>query len=198
LKHSISDIRAWEVLDSRGNPTLEVEVKTEGGVLDSAIVPSGVSTGTYEALELRDGGARYHGKGVLKAIKAVTGPIRSSLVGVDVREQRLIDDLMIELDGTENKSSLGGNSILGVSIACAKTAASSMGQRLYEYVAEGEPSLLPVPFFNIINGGQHAGNKLDFQEFMIVPLGAGSYRFPSSTSSTGGSTPGTNSTSRSS
>ena len=176
MKHSISDIRAWEVLDSRGNPTLEVEVTTEGGVLDSAIVPSGVSTGTYEALELRDGGARYHGKGVLKAIKAVTGPIRSSLVGVDVREQRLIDDLMIELDGTENKSSLGGNSILGVSISCAKTAALSSGLRLYEYVAEGEASLLPVPFFNIINGGQHAGNKLDFQEFMIVPLGSGSFR----------------------
>ena len=176
MKHSISDIRAWEVLDSRGNPTLEVEVKTEGGIMDSAIVPSGASTGIYEALELRDGGARYHGKGVLEAIKAVTGTIRSSLVGVDVREQRLIDELMIELDGTENKSSLGGNSILGVSIACAKTAASSEGQRLYEYVAEGEPSLLPVPFFNIINGGQHAGNKLDFQEFMIVPLGAGSFR----------------------
>ena len=176
MKYSISDIRAWEVLDSRGNPTLEVEVKTEGGVTDSAIVPSGASTGIYEALELRDGGARYHGKGVLKAIKSVTGAIRSSLVGVDVREQRLMDELMIELDGTENKSSLGGNAILGVSIACAKTAASSLGQRLYEYVAKGEPRLLPVPFFNIINGGQHAGNRLDFQEFMIVPLGAGSFR----------------------
>jgi enolase len=125
LAYSISDIRAWEVLDSRGNPTLEVEVKTEGGVLDSAIVPSGASTGTYEALELRDGGARYHGKGVLEAIKAVTGPIRSNLVGVDVREQRLIDDLMIELDGTENKSSLGGNSMLGVSIACARFPSST-------------------------------------------------------------------------
>ena len=176
MEYSISDIRAWEVLDSRGNPTLEVEVSTEGGAKDSAIVPSGASTGIYEALELRDGGARYHGKGVLEAIKSVKGAIRSSLLGVDVREQRLIDELMIELDATENKSSLGGNAILGVSIACAKTAASSMGQRLYEYVAEGEPSTLPVPFFNIINGGQHAGNKLDFQEFMIVPLGAGSFR----------------------
>ena len=176
MEHSISDIRAWEVLDSRGNPTIEVEVTTEGGTADSAIVPSGASTGIYEALELRDGGTRFHGKGVLKAIASVTGPIRVGLLGVDVREQSHIDDLMIELDGTENKSSLGGNAILGTSIACAKTAASSTGQRLYEYVAEGEPSILPVPFFNIINGGQHAGNRLDFQEFMIVPLGADSFR----------------------
>ena len=175
MKKSISEIRAREVLDSRGNPTVEVDVETEGGDLGTAIVPSGASTGTYEALELRDGGRRYHGRGVLKAIASVSESIRPGLIGVDVREQRQIDSLMIELDGTENKSRLGGNAVLGVSIACAKAAAASEGLQLYEYIGHDGPSLLPVPFFNIVNGGKHAGNRLDFQEFMVVPAGAESF-----------------------
>ncbi len=175
MKGSISEMRAREVLDSRGNPTIEVDVKTEGGAIGSAIVPSGASTGMYEALELRDGGRRYHGKGVLRAIAAVSEAIAPKLLGMDVREQRSIDRLMIELDGTENKSRLGGNSILGVSIACAKAAAACEGLQLYEYVGDIDSRLLPVPFFNIINGGKHAGNRLDFQEFMIVPSGADSF-----------------------
>jgi len=175
MKKSISEIRAREVLDSRGNPTVEVDVETEGGDIGTAIVPSGASTGTYEALELRDGGRRYHGRGVLKAIASVSESIGPRLIGVDVREQRQIDRLMIELDGTENKSRLGGNAILGVSIACAKAAAASVGLQLYEYIGHDDPSLLPVPFFNIVNGGKHAGNKLDFQELMVVPTGAVSF-----------------------
>lgn len=176
MKHSISGVRAREVLDSRGNPTVEVEVETEGGASGAAIVPSGASTGLYEAVELRDGGSRYHGRGVLKAITSVSEAIRPRLIGVDAREQGQIDRIMIELDGTENKSRLGGNAVLGVSIACAKAAAASEGLQLYEYVAEDAPGLLPVPFFNVINGGKHAGNRLDFQEFMVVPAGAGSFR----------------------
>jgi enolase len=176
MKHSISGVRAREVLDSRGNPTVEVEVETEGGASGAAIVPSGASTGLYEAVELRDGGSRYHGRGVLGAIASVSEAIGPRLIGVDAREQSQIDRIMIELDGTENKSRLGGNAVLGVSIACAKAAAASQGLQLYEYVAEDGPGLLPVPFFNVINGGKHAGNRLDFQEFMVVPAGAGSFR----------------------
>ncbi len=172
----ISKIRAREVLDSRGNPTVEVEVETGSGVTASAIVPSGASTGIYEALELRDGGDRFHGKGVLKAVSAVVDEIAPALKGMNVGEQRSIDEAMIELDGTPNKSRLGGNALLGVSVACAKAAAASQGLRLYEYIGGNDASVLPVPFFNIINGGQHAGNDLDFQEFMVVPEGADNFR----------------------
>jgi enolase len=175
LSSNISSIRAREILDSRGNPTIEVEVLTESGFSGTAAVPSGASTGRYEAVELRDGGRRYHGKGVEKAVEAVEEVIFPKLKGVDVREQRRIDELMITLDGTENKRRLGGNSILGVSLACAKAAAASDGLQLYEYI-DRAATLVPVPFFNIINGGRHAGNRLDFQEFMVAPTGAGSFR----------------------
>jgi enolase len=176
MKGVISDVRAREVLDSRGNPTIEVEVEVGDGVIGWAIVPSGASTGAYEALELRDGGPRYHGRGVTKAISSVHEVIAPKLVGEDVTLQSQLDSLMIELDGTEYKSRLGGNAILGVSIACAKAAAALKNLRLYEHIGEGREKILPVPFFNIINGGKHAGNLLDFQEFMVVPLGAESFR----------------------
>ena len=171
----IKDIHAREIMDSRGNPTIEVEVTTEEGYLGWAAVPSGASTGIYEAVELRDGGTRFHGKGVTKAVAAVEGEIAGRLVGLPVTEQRRIDEEMIRLDGTENKSRLGGNAVLGVSVACAKAAAASMGLKLYEYI-DTEATLLPVPFFNVINGGKHAGNQLDFQEFMVAPTGAKSFR----------------------
>jgi len=175
MRELIFRVKGREVLDSRGNPTVEVEVETEGGACGWAIVPSGASTGIYEAVELRDGGSRYHGRGVLKALASVER-ISSEILGLDVREQEAIDRLMIELDGTDNKSNLGGNAILGVSLACARVAAASTGKQLYEYVGSGEERLLPVPFFNVINGGKHAGNQLEFQEFMVAPLGAGSFR----------------------
>jgi len=175
LKYAISEIRAREILDSRGNPTIEVEVETEGGALGRAAVPSGASKGEFEAVELRDGGRRYHGRGVLRAIASVEEVIAPRLIGVDVRQQRDIDRLMIKLDGTENKSRLGGNAILGVSLACAKAAAASEGAQLYEHLGGDSADLLPVPFFNIINGGRHAGNQLDFQEFMVAPIGADSF-----------------------
>jgi enolase len=175
MRHSIAKVTGREVLDSRGNPTIEVEIETEAGICGSAIVPSGASTGIYEAFELRDGGSRYHGKGVLRAISSVN-KIASNIMGIDVREQDQIDQLLIKLDSTENKSNLGSNAILGISLACAKAAASSEGLHLYEYVGKHRGNLLPAPFFNIINGGKHAGNHLDFQEFMIVPLGAENFR----------------------
>ncbi len=171
----IKAIHAREILDSRGNPTVEVEVITEKGFLGRAAVPSGASTGIYEAVERRDGGNRYHGKGVTKAVAAVEGEIAGRLVGLPVTEQKRIDDEMISLDGTENKGRLGGNAVLGVSVACAKAAAASKGMRLYEYM-DPEAALLPVPFFNVINGGKHAGNQLDFQEFMVAPTGAESFK----------------------
>ncbi len=171
----IKAIHAREILDSRGNPTVEVEVVTEEGFIGRAAVPSGASTGVYEAVELRDGGRRYHGKGVTKAVAAVEGEIAGRLVGLPVTEQRRIDEEMIRLDGTENKSRLGGNAVLGVSLACAKAAAASNGMRLYEYI-DPDANLLPVPFFNVINGGKHAGNRLDFQEFMVAPTGAESFK----------------------
>ena len=173
-KYGISKLKAREVLDSRGNPTIEVDVHTGGGVVGTAMIPSGASTGVYEALELRDGGSRFHGKGVLRACASVTEIIAPKLLGGDVREQERIDSLMIELDGTSNKSRLGGNAILGVSLACSKAAAEAEGLQLHEHV--GGRSLLPIPFFNVINGGQHAGNDLDFQEFMIAPIGAKTFR----------------------
>lgn len=172
MKQKISKIRAREVLDSRGNPTVEVEVATEGGSLGRASVPSGASRGMFETVELRDGGRRYHGKGVLRAVASVMEVITPRLIGLDVRRQRHIDQVMIELDGTQNKSRLGGNAILGVSLACVKAAATSEGVQLYEQVGGGGSNLLPIPFFNIINGGEHAGNQLEFQEFMVVPTGA--------------------------
>ena len=175
MSFSISSIKAREILDSRGNPTIEVEVTTSEGNMGVAAVPSGASTGLYEAVELRDGGPRFHGKGVQDAVRAVEGEIARELVGRDVLDQDEIDRLMNELDGTPDKGRLGGNAILGVSIACAKAAASSMGLQLYEYIDQ-EACLLPVPFFNVINGGKHAGNQLDFQEFMLAPTGARSFR----------------------
>ncbi|MFA5869124.1 MAG: phosphopyruvate hydratase [Candidatus Bathyarchaeia archaeon] len=174
MRYSINAVKAREILDSRGNPTIEVEVSTEGGVMGSAAVPSGASTGIYEAVELRDGGKRFGGKGVAKAVDAVVKIIQPKVKGMDVRHQKEIDSTMIALDGTENKSKLGGNAILGVSLACARAAAASDGLRLYEHI-DKNASLLPLPFFNVINGGKHAGNQLDFQEFMIAPIGAGNF-----------------------
>lgn len=171
----IKQIHAREILDSRGNPTIEVEVTTDDGHFGRAAIPSGASVGIWEVVELRDGGSKFHGKGVSKAVNAVKEELQSKLKGFDVFEQAKLDELMIELDGTNNKSRLGGNAILGVSIAAAKAAARSKGLKLYEYI-NPEACLLPVPFFNVINGGLHAANPLDFQEFMIAPTGAESFR----------------------
>lgn len=171
MGHSIKTVHAREILDSRGNPTIEVEVTTEDGFFGRAAIPSGASTSIYEAVELRDGGSRYHGKGVQHAVKIVHDMIYPKVKGIDVRDQARIDEIMIELDGTSDKGRMGGNAILGVSIACAKAASKAEYIRLYEYI-DPEASLLPVPFFNVINGGKHAGNQLDFQEFMIAPTGA--------------------------
>ena len=170
---AIIDIHAREILDSRGNPTVEVDVLLEDGSFGRAAVPSGASTGAHEAVELRDGDkARYLGKGVLKAVNAVNEDIREELIGVDAEDQRDIDLAMIELDSTENKSRLGANAILGVSLAVAKAAADARGLPLYSYVGGVSAHVLPVPMMNIINGGEHADNPIDFQEFMIVPVGA--------------------------
>ena len=170
---AIIDIHAREILDSRGNPTVEVEVLLEDGSFGRAAVPSGASTGAHEAVELRDGDkSRYMGKGVLKAVEAVNGEIRDELTGGDAEDQRDIDYAMIELDGTENKSRLGANAILGVSLAVAKAAADARGLPLYSYVGGVSAHVLPVPMMNIINGGEHADNPIDFQEFMVMPVGA--------------------------
>jgi len=171
--YAIEKIVAREILDSRGNPTIEVEVQTRGGAAGQTAVPSGKSKGRYEATELRDGGRRYNGMGVLRAVRNVNEVIAPRLGGVDVRDQKGIDRTMIQLDGTENKSKLGANATLGVSVAAAKAAAASEGLPLYCYLGGEAATLLPVPFMNIINGGEHAGSKLDFQEHMVVPLGAG-------------------------
>ena len=169
----ISEIQSLEVLDSRGNPTVECMVKLEDGTTARAIVPSGASTGEREAVELRDGDKkRYGGKGVLKAVENVNSIIAQVLIGKDVLDQRLIDLTMIELDGTPNKSKLGANAILSVSLACARAAASSLGIPLYRYLGGSNASLLPVPCMNVINGGRHADNNVDFQEFMIAPHNA--------------------------
>lgn len=173
---AIIDIIGREILDSRGNPTVEVDVVLEDGALGRAAVPSGASTGAHEAVELRDGDkARYLGKGVTKAVGAVNGEIFEALSGLDVEQQAQIDQIMIELDGTANKSRLGANAILGVSLACAKAAANSLDMPLYRYVGGTAARLLPVPMMNIINGGVHADNPIDFQEFMILPVGASSF-----------------------
>ncbi len=174
---TIIDIHAREILDSRGNPTVEVDVILEDGTMGRAAVPSGASTGAYEANERRDGDkSRYMGKGVLEACAAVNGEIAEALVGIDATEQVEIDEIMIELDGTENKSRLGANAILGVSMAAAKAAADYCTQPLYRYIGGTTARVLPVPMMNIINGGEHADNPIDIQEFMIMPVAADNIR----------------------
>ncbi len=169
----IFDIYAREVLDSRGNPTIEVEVALEGGAVGRAIVPSGASTGAFEAVELRDGEKdRYSGKGVSKAVENVNGIIAIELIGRDALDQIDIDNVLIELDGTENKSNLGANSILGVSLAVARAASDALKVPLYKYIGGVNANMLPVPMMNILNGGEHADNNVDIQEFMIMPVGA--------------------------
>ncbi len=169
----ITDVYAREVIDSRGNPTIEVEVYTESGAFGRAIVPSGASTGEREALELRDGDkSRYLGKGVLKAVENVNEIIAEAVYGYDVREQNLLDHLMIELDGTHDKSKLGANAILGVSLAAARAAADYYGMPLYQYLGGFNAKELPVPMMNVINGGSHSDASVDFQEYMIMPVGA--------------------------
>lgn len=168
----IIDITARQIFDSRGNPTIEVDVITENGFMGRAAVPSGASTGEHEAVELRDGGDNYMGKGVLKAIENVKREIASELMGVSVYDQELIDKIMIDMDGTENKSKLGANAILGVSLACAKAAANELGMPLYRYVGGVAAKTLPVPMMNIINGGSHSDAPIAFQEFMIMPVKA--------------------------
>ena len=174
---TIIDITAREILDSRGNPTVEVDVVLEDGSMGRAAVPSGASTGAHEAVELRDGDkARYLGKGVTKAVAAVNGEIFDTLAGMEAEDQIAIDQAMIELDGTPNKARLGANAILGVSLATAKAAGDAAGLPLYRYVGGAAARILPVPMMNIINGGVHADNPIDFQEFMIMPVGADSFR----------------------
>ena len=174
---AILDVTAREILDSRGNPTVEVDVVLEDGSMGRAAVPSGASTGAHEAVELRDGDkSRYLGKGVTKAVAAVNGEIFDALAGMEAEDQIAIDRTMIELDGTANKAKLGANAILGVSLAVAKAAAESCGLPLYRYVGGAAARTLPVPMMNIINGGAHADNPIDFQEFMIMPVGAPTFR----------------------
>src|SRR5581483_10373818 len=173
---AIIDITGREILDSRGNPAVEVDVRLEDGSFGRAAVPSGASTGKHEAVELRDGGARYGGKGVEKAVAAVNGEIFDAIGGIDAEEQTRIDSMMCQLDGTANKSRLGANAILGVSLAVAKAAAQACDLPLYRYVGGASARVLPVPLMNIVNGGVHADNPIDFQEFMIMPVGAPSFR----------------------
>ncbi len=172
----ITDIKARQIFDSRGNPTVEVDVITENGILGRAAVPSGASTGIHEAVELRDGDKdRYMGKGVMQAVKNVNEKIAEELIGFPVFEQNLLDKIMIELDGTPNKGNLGANAILGVSLAIARAAAMELNMPLYRYVGGVNANTLPVPMMNILNGGSHADNAIDFQEFMIMPIGATSF-----------------------
>ena len=173
---AILDITGREILDSRGNPTVEVDVRLEDGSFGRAAVPSGASTGAHEAMELRDGGKRYGGKGVEKAVAAVNGELFDALAGLDAEDQIKIDKMMIALDGTPNKARLGANAILGISLAVARAAAVSANLPLYRYVGGAKAQVLPVPMMNIINGGAHADNPIDFQEFMIMPVGASSFR----------------------
>jgi enolase len=171
----IVDVLAREILDSRGNPTVEVDIVLEDGSFGRAAVPSGASTGAHEAVELRDGGSRYLGKGVEQAVENVVTEISEAIVGMDAEDQVGIDQVMIDLDGTANKSRLGANAILGVSLAVAKAAAEARGLPLYRYVGGTSARVLPVPMMNIVNGGAHADNPIDFQEFMIMPIGAESF-----------------------
>jgi enolase len=176
---AIASIHARQILDSRGNPTVEVEVELESGASGLAAVPSGASTGEFEAVELRDGGDAWGGKGVSRAVANVNGEIAAALTGARAAEQGALDETMIELDGTPSKGRLGANALLGVSLAAAKAAAADSRQPLYRYLAElyggGEPTILPVPMMNVLNGGAHADNSVDFQEFMIVPAGAATF-----------------------
>lgn len=173
----ITEVYAREVLDSRGNPTIEVEVYTEAGAFGRALVPSGASTGEYEAVELRDGDkSRYLGKGVLKAVENVNDIIAEKIIGFDVTDQIGIDKAMITLDGTPNKGKLGANAILGVSLAAARAAADELGVHLYEYIGGTNAKVLPVPMMNILNGGEHADNNVDIQEFMVMPVGAPNFK----------------------
>ncbi len=170
---NIVDVHAREILDSRGNPTIEVEVVLDDGSFGRAAVPSGASTGAFEAVELRDGdAARYMGKGVRTAVDHVNGPIAEEIVGMDATDQRAIDAILLEVDGTANKGRLGANAVLGVSLACAKAAAESTGLTLYSYIGGANAHVLPVPMMNILNGGAHADNNVDLQEFMVMPVGA--------------------------
>jgi len=174
---AIVDVIAREILDSRGNPTIEADVLLESGVLGRAAVPSGASTGSREAIELRDGDkARYGGKGVLRAVENVNTEIAEAILGLDVEEQNLIDQILIDLDGTENKARLGANAMLAVSLACARAAAEEAGLPLYRYLGGAGPMQLPVPMMNIVNGGAHADNNVDIQEFMIIPVGMQTFR----------------------
>ena len=174
---SVVDVVAREILDSRGNPTVECDVLLESGVMGRAAVPSGASTGSREAIELRDGDAtRYNGKGVIQAVENVNTEIAEAIIGLDAQEQAFIDQTLIQLDGTENKSRLGANAILAVSMAVAKAAAEESGLPLYRYFGGSGPMQMPVPMMNIINGGEHANNSLDFQEFMILPVSQNSFR----------------------
>ena len=171
----ITNITARQILDSRGNPTVEVDVITDGGFYGRAAVPSGASTGAFEAVELRDGGDQWMGKGVQKALANIENTLSEALIGVDVTEQKLIDKLLIACDETENKSMMGANAILGVSLACAKAAADAVNLPLYRYVGGAYSHIMPVPMMNILNGGSHADNAIDIQEFMIMPIGAPSF-----------------------
>lgn len=173
---AIEDVIAREILDSRGNPTVEVEVILDDDSFGRAAVPSGASTGAFEAVELRDGGDRYGGKGTLNAVKAVESQIAPRITGLDASDQRLVDQEMLDLDGTPNKASLGANAILGVSLAVARAAANSAGLPLFRYVGGPNAHLLPVPMMNILNGGSHADSNVDIQEFMIAPIGASTFR----------------------
>lgn len=173
---AIIDIKGREIIDSRGNPTVEVDVTLETGAFGRAAVPSGASTGAHEAVELRDGGKRYLGKGVEQAVAAVNGELYDALTGMDAEEQIILDNAMRELDGTDNKSRLGANAILGVSLATAKAAADEAAMPLYSYLGGPHAHILPVPMMNIINGGEHADNPIDIQEFMIMPVSAGNIR----------------------
>ena len=175
IMSAIIDIHARQIFDSRGNPTIEVDVVTENGYLGRAAVPSGASTGEHEAVELRDGGTDYMGKGVLQAVENVNGKIADALLGVSVFEQSMIDKVMIDLDGTHNKASFGANAILGVSLAAAKAAANELGIPLYRYVGGVSANTLPVPMMNIINGGSHSDAPIAFQEFMVMPVMADSF-----------------------
>ena len=172
---AIAAVGAREILDSRGNPTVEVEVLLEDGAFGRAAVPSGASTGAFEAVELRDGGKRYLGKGVQKAVTAVADTIAGAVIGLDATDQRLVDQAMLDLDATPNKAKLGANAILGVSLATARAASESAGLPLFRYVGGPNAHLLPVPMMNILNGGSHADSNVDIQEFMIAPIGAATF-----------------------
>src|SRR5665213_1857998 len=170
---AIETVHARQILDSRGNPTVEVDVRLAGGAMGRAAVPSGASTGTREALELRDGGTAFGGKGVARAVANVNGEIADALRGREGSDQRALDDALIALDGTRDKSRLGANALLGVSMAAVRAAASAAGQPLWRYLGGEDAHVLPVPAMNVLNGGVHADNPIDFQEFMIAPVGAG-------------------------